>query len=183
MQYIDVSVADFAVNSLAPGRSGWDPNNGIYSLVLLIGILRSHDNALWWMPHDLTDDKSTLVQVMAWCRQATSTIIQYNKSLPEPKLTQFLVTLWCHNELIVPGQRSSFCGQHIFWIYIQWLKDMFYKAHKICQYIQVMVLNKFSMIKGHYLKQPGRFVRYGTTSRIKAWHSCNTAAHVALATD
>ena len=40
---------------------------------LPIGIFRSsHDNALWWMPHDLTDDKSTLVQVMAWCRQATS---------------------------------------------------------------------------------------------------------------
>ena len=32
----------------------------------------SKDNALRWMPWDLTDDKSTLVQVMAWCRQATS---------------------------------------------------------------------------------------------------------------
>ena len=28
--------------------------------------------ALRWMPLDLNDDKSTLVQVMAWCRQATS---------------------------------------------------------------------------------------------------------------
>ena len=28
--------------------------------------------ALRWMPLDLTDDKSTLVQVMAWCRQAPS---------------------------------------------------------------------------------------------------------------
>ena len=28
--------------------------------------------ALRWMPLDLTDDKSTLVHVMAWCRQATS---------------------------------------------------------------------------------------------------------------
>ena len=27
---------------------------------------------LIWMSMDLTDDKSTLVQVMAWCRQATS---------------------------------------------------------------------------------------------------------------
>ena len=27
---------------------------------------------LWWMPLDLSDNKSTLVQVMAWCRQATS---------------------------------------------------------------------------------------------------------------
>ena len=28
--------------------------------------------ALRWMPLDLTDDKSILAQVMAWCRQATS---------------------------------------------------------------------------------------------------------------
>ena len=28
--------------------------------------------ALRWMPQDFTDDKSTLVQVMAWCHQATS---------------------------------------------------------------------------------------------------------------
>ena len=28
--------------------------------------------ALRWMSLDLTDDKSTLVQVMAWCHQATS---------------------------------------------------------------------------------------------------------------
>ena len=31
----------------------------------------SYEIALRWMPLDLTDDKSTLVQVMAWCRQAT----------------------------------------------------------------------------------------------------------------
>ena len=40
---------------------------------LLIGIFQSfYYNVLWWMPQDLTDDKSTLVQVMAWCRQVTS---------------------------------------------------------------------------------------------------------------
>ena len=61
------------VNSLAPGRSECDSKNVIFILVLLNGIFRSsHDNALRWMPQDLTDDKSTLVQVMAWCRQATS---------------------------------------------------------------------------------------------------------------
>ena len=32
----------------------------------------SSEIALRWMPLDLTNDKSTLVQVMAWCRQATS---------------------------------------------------------------------------------------------------------------
>ena len=61
------------LNSLAPGRSGCVSKNGIFNLVLLIDVFRSpHDNALRWMPQDLNDDKSTLVQVMAWCRQATS---------------------------------------------------------------------------------------------------------------
>ena len=31
----------------------------------------SYKIALRWMPQDVTDDKSILVQVMAWCRQAT----------------------------------------------------------------------------------------------------------------
>ena len=61
------------LNSLAPGRSECDSKNVIFNLVLLIGIFRSsHDNAFWWMPQELTDDKSILVQVMAWCCQATS---------------------------------------------------------------------------------------------------------------
>ena len=61
------------INSLAPGRSECDSENVIFNLVLLIGIFRSSlDNALWWMPQYLTDDESTLVQVMAWCHQATS---------------------------------------------------------------------------------------------------------------
>ena len=32
----------------------------------------SYKIALRWMPLDLTDNKSTLIQVKAWCRQATS---------------------------------------------------------------------------------------------------------------
>ena len=61
------------INSLAPGRSEYDSKNVIFNLVLLIGIFKSsHDNALWWMPQDFTDDKSTLAQVMAWCHQAPS---------------------------------------------------------------------------------------------------------------
>ena len=32
----------------------------------------SYEIALIWMPMDFTDDQSTLVQVMAWCRKATS---------------------------------------------------------------------------------------------------------------
>ena len=60
-------------NSLAPWRSWCDFKNVIFNLALLIGIFKSsYDNVLRWMSQDLTDDKSTLVPVMAWCRQATS---------------------------------------------------------------------------------------------------------------
>ena len=42
-------------------------------LALLICVFKSsYINVLRWMPQDPTDDKSTLVQVMAWSRQATS---------------------------------------------------------------------------------------------------------------
>ena len=61
------------VNSLAPGRPRCHFKTAIFNLVLLTGIFTlSKDNVLRWMPRDLTDDNSTLVQVMAWCRQATS---------------------------------------------------------------------------------------------------------------
>ena len=58
---------------LAPGRPGCHFKTEIFNLVLLIGIFTSSmDNALRWMPWDVTEGKSTLIQVMAWCRQATS---------------------------------------------------------------------------------------------------------------
>ena len=61
------------INSLAPGRSECDSKTGIFNLNLLIVIFRSsHGNAMRWMPQDLTDDKSTLGQVMAWCHQASN---------------------------------------------------------------------------------------------------------------
>ena len=60
-------------NLLAPGRPRCHFKTATFNLVFLIGIFTSSkDNALRWMPRDLTDDKSTLVQVMAWCRQAIS---------------------------------------------------------------------------------------------------------------
>ena len=63
------------INSLASGRSGCNFVNAIFSHVLLICIFRSpYGNALRWIPWDLTGTKSTLIliQVMAWCCQATS---------------------------------------------------------------------------------------------------------------
>ena len=61
------------INSLAPGKFELNFRHAIFKRILVIddwGI--SCEIALTWKPQDLTDDKSTLVQVMAWCRQATS---------------------------------------------------------------------------------------------------------------
>ena len=61
------------INSLAPERFQIDFRYVIFKLTLGNGGRGiSYEIALRWMPLDLTDDKSTLVQVMAWCRQATS---------------------------------------------------------------------------------------------------------------
>ena len=60
-------------NSLTPGRFGCNYEYSKFNLALQSDIFRSsYDKALRWMSRDLTDDKSTSVQVMAWCRQATS---------------------------------------------------------------------------------------------------------------
>ena len=60
------------INSLAFGRSGFNFKSDIFHLVLLIGIFRSsYDSALRWMSWDLPEDKSTMVEVMDWCCQAT----------------------------------------------------------------------------------------------------------------
>ena len=64
---------ELAFNSLAPGRFQFNFRKVIFKLTLVNGGWSiSYKIALRWMPQDLTDDKSTLVQVMAWCHQATA---------------------------------------------------------------------------------------------------------------
>ena len=50
----------------------------------------SYEIALIWTSLDLSDDKSTLVQVMAWCRQATSHYLSqfWPSSLPPCGVTR-----------------------------------------------------------------------------------------------
>ena len=65
------------LNSLAPGKFQYNlgpKKKQLTSKLILVnsGWGISYEIALRWMPLDLTDDKSTLVQVIAWCRQATS---------------------------------------------------------------------------------------------------------------
>ena len=61
------------INSMAPGKFEWNFSYVIFKRILEIdGWCISCEIALIWMSLDFTDDQSTLVQVMAWCRQATS---------------------------------------------------------------------------------------------------------------
>ena len=60
-------------NSLAPGKFEWHLRYLIFQIISVIdGWGIDCELALRRMSLDLNDDKSTLVQVMAWCRQATS---------------------------------------------------------------------------------------------------------------
>ena len=60
-------------NSMAPGKFEWYFRNLIFQIISVFdGWGISCEFALRWMSLDHTDDKSTLVQVMAWCCQATS---------------------------------------------------------------------------------------------------------------
>ena len=86
------NILSHVVNSLAPGISECDSKNVTFNLVLLIGIFRSsHDNALWLMIENLTDDKSTLVQVMVWFRQAINHYLSqcWPRSLSPYGVTRF----------------------------------------------------------------------------------------------
>ena len=61
------------VNSLAPGKFEWNFGYVIFKRILVIdGWGISCEINLIWMSQDFTDDQSTLVQVMACCRWATS---------------------------------------------------------------------------------------------------------------
>ena len=58
---------------IGPGKFEWYFRYLIFQIISVIrGWGISCEIALRWMSLDLTDDKSTLVQVMAYCRQATS---------------------------------------------------------------------------------------------------------------
>ena len=60
-------------NSLATGRCGRSFKSIIFKLIIQNSRLDPcSEIALRWMPQDITDDKSILVQIMAWCHEARS---------------------------------------------------------------------------------------------------------------
>ena len=87
-------------NSLSLGRCGTNFKSVILEVIVQNSCLGACcEIAFNWMPQDLTDDKSTLVQVMAWCRQATSHYLGqcWPRSLPPYGVTrpQWVNSLIC----------------------------------------------------------------------------------------
>ena len=73
LSYSRPSISLYFFNSLAPGKFEWNFRYLIFQIISVIdGWVITCELALRWMLLDITDDKSTLVQVMAWCHQATS---------------------------------------------------------------------------------------------------------------
>ena len=67
------------LNSVVPGSCEWNFRSVIFKVISVLdgwGIVC--EIAFRWMSLDLTDDNSTLVQVMAWCHQATSHYLNHN---------------------------------------------------------------------------------------------------------
>ena len=86
----------------------------IFKLILVTGDYEiSSEIALRWTSLDLNDDKSTLVQVMAWCRQATRHYMNqcWPRSLPPYGVTRPQWVLNINLRLIIRGIMShSQCG-------------------------------------------------------------------------
>ena len=62
-----------AINSLAPGKFQWNFRQAIFKQILVFdGSGIYCEIAIIWLSLGFNDNQSTLVQAMAWCRQATS---------------------------------------------------------------------------------------------------------------
>ena len=97
----------YLFNSLAPGGFENIFQNVFFKLISWIDTLsNSCEIALRSMPQNPSDDKSTLVQVMAWCRQAAS---HYLSQCCPKSLSPYGVTRpqWVKQSCIYIGRENS----------------------------------------------------------------------------
>ena len=108
------------INSLVPGRRGNYFKCIIFKLIMQNTSFRAHcEIALMWMPQNFTDEKSTLVRVMAWCRQATShymslcrprSLSPYGVTRPQWVNTLWLSdAIWEHRSGPISAQVMAWC--------------------------------------------------------------------------
>ena len=159
------------VKSMALEGFEWSFRSVIFKPILMIGGWGiACEIALRWMSLDFTDDKSTLIQVMAWCRQAASHYLSLWFMLPYGTTKpQWVKQCYNINLLVMYLQSNSAHTRFSFWagIGIGWLSLpkalMIYLLRAgICiwhvpQHTQRCVLSEFSW---HQIYEPFQ----GTTS-------------------
>ena len=100
IQRLEDVVTHTCLNSLAPGICINNSESIILKHMLRIKFISTACKiALRWVPQNLTNKKSTLVQVMAWCRQATSHYLSqcWSRSLSPygVNMPQWVNISWC----------------------------------------------------------------------------------------
>ena len=99
----DITAVTATFNSLAPGSCGSNFKCNLDELILQIKCMcTSCEIALRWLPQIAFDEKSRLVQEMAWCHQATSHYINQSwcRSMSSYSVTR---PQWVNRLWIVPG--------------------------------------------------------------------------------
>ena len=117
MNQLVTELTMFILNSLAPGNFEYNFRHVVFKQILVIdGWGICCEIALIWMSLDFTDDQSTLVQVMAWCRQATS---HYLSQWWPRSLSPYVVTRpqWIEHSHNLSRYNT------MLYIAVQWLKQ------------------------------------------------------------
>ena len=125
-----LSIFTYFIKSLVPGRFNFNFKEVIFKLTLVNGgWVISDEIAFRWMPLDLFDDKSTLDQVMACCRQATSHYLSqcWPRSLTQYGITRPQYSERAHCSASIPTGHRKFSTSA--WIY--------YMNHTILQNIKL----------------------------------------------
>ena len=92
------------------GNLDWILGHVIFKQILVIdGWGNSCEIARIWMSLEFTDDQSTLVQLIAWCRQATSHYLSqcWPRSLSPYGVTRPQWVKWSWSDLTVTGYQFS----------------------------------------------------------------------------
>ena len=112
----------------------------------------SLSNCPQWIALDLTDDKSTLVQVMAWCRQATSLYLSQcwskpvsSYDVPRPQWVNGYQSDMIHS--LTVSQTAAGTWRHVFnWQYTKtkYIQLMFF-IHWLFSQCGLVLLTKLAL--------------------------------------
>ena len=145
------------LNLLAPGKFEWNFRYVIFQGILVIdGWGISCELALRWMSFDFTDEKSTLVQVMAWCHQATSNYLSqcWPRSMSSCGVTR---PQWVNS--VMPNSDIDPGHHWLMWWLVAW-------GHQVVTWTNADFSSFISMVQWH--SSEGNSTR--DTSTINHWN-------------